>query len=196
MYPYSWSSSSVSEYQISQNDNRNFTITISCTKRYTNFLLWCSIWIELCCSTHFVLDSSWENIFLLMTSLGTLKLYYFEIFCNLKAFPTLLVTTMSNKAKKSTTLYVYFMIKIDIISLSGLSGLYWKHSKSKNLNRTVFRPLENYSRYQEQKKIVQKPRSYSLQEEPNLSSSASINEKKKNLIIALEETLMPSLPLF
>ena len=128
-----------------------------------------------------------------MTSLGTLKLYYFEIFCNLKAFPTLLVTTMSNKAKKSTTLYVYFLIQIDII---GLSGLYWKHSTSKNLNRTVFRTLENYSSYQEQKKIVEKPRSYSLQEEPNLSSSASINEKKKNLIIALEETLMPSLPLF
>ena len=33
----------------------------------------------------------------------------------------------------------------------------------------------------------------SLQEEPNLSSSASIKEQKKNLIIALEETLMQSL---
>ena len=50
------------------------------------------------------------------------------------------------------------MNKFDII---GLSGLFWKPSTSKNLNRTVFKPLDNYSRYQEQKKIVQKPRSYS-----------------------------------
>ena len=88
---------------------------------------------------------------------------------------------MSNKAKKSTTLYVYFMIKIDIIGLSGLSGLYWKHSTSKNLNRTVFRPLENYFRYQEQKKIVQKPRSYSLQEEQNLRVLVEVLSKKRKI---------------